>query len=272
MADTTTTRPARRTRRRAAGTGSVYPLASGKWRGSVLIDGPDGRKVRRFYQANTSAEVVARITTAQAEADAAARAAALPSLAWWSERWLGAVRLRVRPGTWRLYEQALRVHVLPGLGDRLLIDLRPADVESMLSRLVRSGLAPSSVALVRRVLVVWLGDAEREGRIPRNVARLARAPRVDPVERRRLSPAEVRHLLALAADDPQADLLLHLAVGTGARIGELCAVSWDDLDTAARTLAITGTIDGRGARGPTKSRRRPAHRRPAGVRHGRHRT
>ena len=89
----------------------------------------------------------------------------------------------------------------------------------------------------------------------RNVARSARPPRVEPVERRRLSPAEVRHLLALAADDPRADVLVALAIGTGARVGELCALDWSDIDLDASTVTIRGTLGRSGVVGPPKSRR-----------------
>jgi hypothetical protein len=47
----------------------------------------------------------------------------------------------------------------------------------MTGRMIESGRAASTAALARRVLVVCLSDAARDGLIPRNVAQLARAPR-----------------------------------------------------------------------------------------------
>jgi integrase len=247
----------KRTRRRAPGTGSVFQVLSGKhagkWRASILID-VDGRKIRKYLQADTSAEVVERLARAQADADAAAALAASPTLAWWVARWLDSVRLRVRPSTLSGYRWAIG-HVTAELGARPLMDLRPADIETMLGKLIDRGMAPSTAALVRRVLIVSLSDAERDGRIPRNVARSSRAPRVDPKERRRLSPAEVRALLKLASKDPRTDLAVHLAIGTGARVGELCALDWSDIDMAAGTMTVRGTLSRTGIVGPTKSRR-----------------
>lgn len=231
----------KRTRRRAPGTGSVCQLASGKWRASILVT-VDGETTRKYLQADTSAAVVDRLQTAQADADKAAALAASPTLAWWAARWLDTVSLRVRPATLRSYRNMMQTHVLPALGDRPLVSLRAADVETMTARMLRRGLAPNTAALARRVLVACLSDAERDERIPRNVARSARPPRVEDRDRRRLTPVEVRRLLALAAKDPHTDVLVHLAIGTGARVGELCALDWSDIDLAAGTMFVHGSL------------------------------
>lgn len=226
-----------------------------RWRGSIFVRDDDGRRTRRYVSGDTSDEVVGKLRTAEADAAAEALRAASPTLAWWATRWLGTARLRIRPSTLRAYRRAILTHVLPALGERPLIDLRSADIEAMLARFVDGGMAPNTAALTRRVLVACLADAERDGRIPRNVARSVRPPRVEPVERRRLSPSEVRALLALAADDPRTDALVALALGTGARVGELCALDWSDIDLAAGTVTVRGTLGRRGIIGPPKSRR-----------------
>jgi integrase len=241
-------------RRRPRGGGTAYRVGD-HWRGSIFVRDEDGRRTRRYVSGDTSAEVVAKLGTAQKDATEAAERAKSPTVAWWATRWLGSVRLRVRPATLRAYRWAIDLHVVPTIGDRLLVDLRPADIETVLARLVDGGMSPSTAALVRRVLVVCLGDAERDGRIPRNVASAARAPRVEPVERHRLTPTEVRHVLSLAAEDPQTDVLVALAIGTGARAGELCALDWSDVDLDAGTVTIRGTVGRTGIIGPPKSRR-----------------
>jgi integrase len=242
------------TRRRPRGGGTVYRVGE-RWRGSIFVRDEDGQRRRQYVSGDSQADALAKLRTAQADADEAAARAKAPTLAWWATRWLGSARLRVRPATLRAYRRAMVGHVLPALGDRPLVDLRSADVEALLGRLVDGGMAPSTAALTRRVLVACLADAERDGRIARNVARSARPPRVEPVDRRRLTAAEVRALLALSAEDPRTDVLVALGIGTGARIGELCALDWSDIDLDAGTVTIRGTV-GRGRTvGPPKSHR-----------------
>ena len=241
-------------RRRPRGGGTAYRVGN-RWRGSIYVTDEAGRRVRRYVSGDTSAEVVARLRTAQAATDLAAERAKSPTVAWWATRWLASVRLRVRLATMQAYSTAINLHVIPALGDRLLMDLRPADIEAMLADLVGRGMAPSTAALVRRVLVVCLSDAERDGRVLRNAASSARPPRVESIERRRLTPSEVRDVLAVAAEDPRADALVALAIGTGARAGELAALEWSDIDLNAATATIRGTLGRNGIIGPPKSRR-----------------
>jgi integrase len=61
-------------------------------------------------------------------------------------------------------------------------------------------------------------------------------------------------LLELARDDPDAGLLVTLALGTGARVGELLGLEWSDVDLEAGTVQIARSRS-RGGLGPTKSAR-----------------
>lgn len=248
-----TTRP-----RRTAGAGSLFQEKTGRglWRGSyVVVDPLSHRRVRRYVSGHTPAEANRRLKAAMAESHRDQLAADSPTVAWWAERWLDTVVHRIRPATFRSYSKVIRAHVLPALGSWPLADLRPGDVERWTAGLSERGLRPSTVALSRRVLAACLADAERDGRAPRNAARLAHAPRVEGTTRRRaLTAAEARALLELARDDADAGLLVILALGTGARVGELLGLDWSDVDMAAGTVSIARSR-GRGGLGPTKSRR-----------------
>lgn len=249
--DETTTRP-----RRTPGAGSLYETSGGLWRGAFVVTDPlTHRRVRRYVSGHTPAEANRRLRAAIADSHRQMVAADSPTVAWWAERWLDTVVHRIRPATLRSYRKVIRSHVIPALGSWPLADLRPGDVERWTAGLSERGLRPSTVALSRRVLAACLADAERDGRAPRNAARLAHAPRVEGTTRRRaLTAAEARRLLDLARDDPDAGLLVTLALGTGARIGELLALDWSNVDLAAGTVSIRASRSWSGL-GPPKSRR-----------------
>lgn len=246
------------TTRRPPGSGALYELKSGPhkgdWRGRYTATDPTSRrKVRRYVSGHTRAEANRKLRAAMADSAKATRAADSPTLDWWAARWLATSAQRVRPATIRSYRQTMTRHVLPDLGAWPLADLRPSDVERWTASLSARGLAPSSVALCRRVLAACLADAERDGRVTRNVARLSHAPKVEGTTRRRaLTAAEARALLELARDDPDAGLLVSLALGTGARVGELLALDWSDIDLEAGIVTIRGSRSRSGV-GPTKS-------------------
>ena len=247
----TSTRP-----RRTPGAGSLYETSGGLWRGAYVVEDPvTRRRSRRYVSGHSRVEVGRRLRDAMAELHRDAGAADSPTLAWWAARWLDTVAHRVRPATLRSYRQIVRNHILPALGSWPLADLRPGDVERWTGSLAGRGLRPSTVALCRRVLAACLADAERDDRAARNVARLARAPKVAGTTRRRtLTTAEARALLDLARDDADAGLLVTLALGTGARVGELLALDWSDADLATGEVRIHGSRSRAGV-GPTKSAR-----------------
>lgn len=227
----------------------MYETASGLWRGRFVVTDPvTRRKVRRYVSGHTRAEANRELRAAMAAAAKETAAGDSPTLAWWAARWLDTSAHRIRPPTLRSYRQTMRVHVLPALGSWPLAELRPGDVERWTGDLA-DRLAPSTVALSRRVLAACLADAERDGRIARNAARLAHAPKVEGTTRRRaLTATEARHLLDLARDDPRAGLLVIVALGTGLVSGS-CSPSTGPISTSRRRRSPSAAVAARRASG-----------------------
>lgn len=154
------------------------------------------------------------------------------------EDWLAeVVRGSVRPKTYVSYRSIVRLHLIPGLGAQPLVELRPADVQAFLNAKAASGLAPRTVAYLRNVLRQALGHAERSELVGRNVARLARPPRIPRREVRPLDPDEARVFLAAIRGDRWEALYL-VALGCGLRQGEILGLAWGDLDLEAGTLRV----------------------------------
>lgn len=164
------------------------------------------------------------------------------------ETWLTEVaRVTVRPRTYVSYQYVVRVHLAPGLGDRPLAALSPADVQAFLNAKSSSGLSPRTVGYLRGVLRSALGHAERTDLVTRNVARLARPPRIP---RRRVAPLsveQVRTFLAAIVGD-RLEALYLVALGVGLRQGEILGLRWSDVDLEGGTLTVRhalARIDGR---------------------------
>jgi integrase len=239
---------------RHRGDGSVYAVAGRGWRGSIIVTDPlTGRTRRRYITAPTEREAVAKLRAIRADRDAGRAATRTPTLADYLARWIVTVRARIRPTTAEGYARMLATYVVPTLGRRRLADLTPGDIERMTTALIARGIAPSTAAQARTVLVVALSDAERDGLVARNVARLARPPRVPARQYAIPDPADVRRLLALAADAEYGELFT-VALTTGLRRGELAGLTWEDVDTDVGTLTVRRTIteDGKGRARPSE--------------------
>jgi integrase len=235
---TEATTPARR--RRPRGEGSIYVTAAGRARGALIVTDPEtGARYRRTVSGRTKAEVRDRLRALRegVEKGLTARPGGPRTLRAFVEAWLPALRGRVRFATWRGHELNLRLYILPALGDVPLGQLTPTAVERLAAGMVRSGRSSTTARAARTTLRLVLRDAERDGLVARNVAALARPPRVERREFRVLTADETRRLLDGTADDALGPLFA-LAATTGMRQGELLGLRWDDVDLAGGTLTV----------------------------------
>jgi integrase len=234
-------------RRRPRGEGSIYKRAEGGWRGAIIVTDPDtGVRVRRVVSGRTQADVRDRLRDLrrQLEQGIGVKPGHPRTLAAYVAAWLPALRQRVRPATWRAHEQYLRCHVLPALGEATLAKLTPTAVERMTAAMIARRLSPTTARGARTTLRLVLRDAERDGLVSRNVAALARPPRMERHELAVLSADETRRLL----DGTEADWLGPLyavAATTGLRQGELLGLTWadvDGLDSLAPSLTVRHSL------------------------------
>jgi len=234
------------------GDGTIFMTKDGRHRAAITLpDAVTGRPVRRYLSGKSAAEVRAKLVKLREE-----RTPRTPTVADYAERWLKLVRHRVRPATFAIYRTSMRQHVVPALGRIELARLVPSDVEAMTADMLNRGKAPGTAALARRVLVVALTDAERDGLVGRNAARLARPPRSGEARPRALTPDEVRTLARAAEDDPYGPLFL-VAVSTGLRRSELLALRWEDVrpDSLKVTATMARSAKGGYQRAEPKTRR-----------------
>ena len=224
--------------RRGNGEGSlIFDEKRGRWRGAVSWTQSDGTLKRRAFSSENKAVVKKKMAAVQRELEAGRRPASPQTLAEYLTAWLDTERARVKASTWRYREGHVRLYIIPALGRVRLADLQPRDIERLTSDLVERGLSARTAVGVRVSLRKALADAERDGLVGRNVAALARPPRVPGREVEFLTKDGLRRLLDACVDDGSGPLITVAAL-TGLRQGELLGLSWSDLDTEAATLTV----------------------------------
>jgi integrase len=233
------------TRGRANGEGSIYETADGRVRGSIAWTDSHGTRQRRYVSGRTRAGVRKAIAAIRTELEHGLAPAPTGDVASFLVGWLEASRQRIRASTWRQYRQSVDLYLTPALGRLQLAKMTPADVERMTAGLIDSGRSPRTAALARAVLRRALADAVRDGRSARNVAALARPPRVPSrsleAGRDYLEPAQLRRLLSAGKVHPLGPLVT-LAAATGLRQGELLGLFWRDVDLDGRTLTVRRSL------------------------------
>jgi len=156
----------------------------------------------------------------------------------------------VAPSTLARYTAIVERHLVPALGALRLRDLRPAHILAAYGRSLApggradggaGGLSPRTVLHHHRLLHEALAHAVRWQLLSRNPADAVDPPRAARPEMHVLDVAQVAQLLAAAASTPQY-AFVYAALATGARLGELLALRWQDVDFAKGKLSITRTV------------------------------
>ena len=183
--------------------------------------------------------------------------ATLQSTGWsvgaYLDDWLERRRSQLRPTTHHSYRQLIRCYLWPALGAQPLTAVDRRMLELAYAKLLAQGgrggrpLAPKTVQYCHRVLRRALEDALLDGLIDANPARTARPPRHDPGDDEFDDDLQVwtgEHAAAFLAfvDEEPLRALWHLALGSGARRGELLGLRWVNVDLEAAEVRIRRSL------------------------------
>lgn len=158
------------------------------------------------------------------------------------EEWLDSKRERVRESTYVKYDSILRKHVLPFLGGCPPEEIGTRQIEAFREELTEEGLSPKTV---KDVLVVWKQIRnyiyrEYPGRLAREEVVY---PKQTDADTRILTMGEQRRLLMyLTTDMDHGKFGVLLALFTGMRIGEVCALRWESVSCEERTIHVCQTV------------------------------
>lgn len=209
--------------RRGHGEGSIYQRQDGRWCTAVDLGYVNGKRKRKVIYGKTRKDVAEQLKVVLRD-----KQQGIPVV---TERqtvdqfltcWLADV---VAPKTHHSYSEIVRLHLVPTLGKTPLTKLSPQDVQSLLSSKLADGLSPRTVAYIRNVLSMALGQALKWGLVARNVATLVTAPRVERTAIKPLTHSQSRTLLQAAQGD-RLEALYRVALSLGLRRGEVLALRW----------------------------------------------
>ena len=143
------------------------------------------------------------------------------------------------------YRMFLDKHILPVLGDVLLVEVSPAMISKLLIGFQRAGYAHATTVKLYNILNGIFEMAFLDDSIPMNpMLRVKRpAPRKDEQPKEESDKAytvqELSYILSCAAQEPlQWQTYISLAADTGLRRGECCGLQWSDIDFKAGAVTV----------------------------------
>lgn len=168
----------------------------------------------------------------------------------WLNEWLTHyIKPSSKQRTFGQYSRVAQIHILPYLGDIELTDLTPFVLQKFITDLTTNGnkrtgkgLSPNFVKTILSVIQNSLKTAHLVGYLPEYSANKIKRPKIVEKQVECFSIQEQKKIeeAALSAKKDKYRGIV-LCLYTGLRIGELLALTWNDIDFDKNILSVTKT-------------------------------
>lgn len=213
-------------KRRDYGDGALYQRSSdNRWVGSFRAN--DG--TRKSVYGKTKQEAKRKMEDAKRKASQGTLvAASRQTLSEYLDYWLSTIAKSVEMSTVQNYRSHL-VRARNLLGRVQIQKLTRQQVQKYVHSLSDDELAASTVRLMFTILDIALAAAVEWKYLEENPCNHIILPKVDEKEQQFLTPDEAKRLLRFAVGHAL-EPVIALALGAGMRIGEICALRWQDIN------------------------------------------
>lgn len=171
----------------------------------------------------------------------------------WCNSFLNRIKLSKKVTTYENYYHLLEHNVVPYLGKRLLVNIKPMYYKyHCLMALLQQGLSHKTVVDINNRVQTVMNDAVRNGYLKRNQFKGVQIPNVNQRPKKQImnSWQLKKFNRCLDRHSIQFKAIFYTLEYTGMRIGELLGLHWKDVDLDRQELRIRYTRDGYGLRSP----------------------
>ena len=220
--------------------------------GSYTARYVDKYGVRRSLYASNINDIRQKLKAAKFDDENRSVAQSNVTLNKWFDTWLDVYKNNaVRGGTKAHYLFVFEKYIKPVLGYYDLNEIKPSDIRKLINKLESDGLGYSTQSRVKIMLADIFDKAVMDDMIVKNPAKGVRITRKDHFERRVFSKEEQITFFE-CSKGTYFDNLFVVAVNTGMRIGEICALTWEDIDFKNKKIRINKTLSYRKLEGDEK--------------------
>lgn len=160
----------------------------------------------------------------------------------WFQLWLLSLENQVKPSTYGVYMGYIHNHILPDLGNMKLIKLNSKTIQDFINRKLNLGLSVKTVRLIFAMMKTALREAQNR-KLINDVYSSIKLPKLEHKSIRILSRKEQKRIeKEIAISKNLNDIGILISLYTGMRIGELCALKWEDIDFEKNTVRIERSI------------------------------
>lgn len=161
----------------------------------------------------------------------------------WYKIWLREYKATtVKKGTIESYECMYNYYVKPIFGKKLIKDVRGEHLQKLYNDLSRNGYSKSTISLIHVLLNSMFKQALKNELIKKNPVQLTTLPRGEKKKERRVLSRYEQELLLKEVKGHELESVIHIALATGMRIGEITGLEWQDIDFEKKEIFVRGTL------------------------------
>lgn len=236
---------------------NIYKRLDGRWEGryAIIIDNTTGKKKYHSLYGKTYSEVKKKLIVAKQGIATANRLLEVSKtkykLAEWLQLWLNQyAKFNVKDSTFSNYYYCIHNHIIPKLGYFDLKQLTTFNLQVFFNEKLtngrldgKGGLSSKSVKDIHTILSAALKQALENNLIDKNPCLKIKLPTDKYSNIRVLSVDEQKTLEdAVLNSEHYLSIAIILALYTGLRLGEVCALQWKDIDLSNAILRVTSNL------------------------------
>lgn len=233
---------------------SIFKAPNGTWayRVDIGIDPSTGKRKQK-YASGFSTQKKAKLAASQVQIDVSEKTYVpddLVTFGQFSEEWLAIYSANVKPTSRKIRQN--QIHVLNRFFKRIrLQDITRRHYQKALTSLFSDGMANNTLSGIHAAARMIFKKAVEFNVIADNPTDFVKPPKknitVDEVmnmNAKYLEKDELIHFLNTIKKENEYQIyeLFLLLAYTGMRVGELCALTWNDIDFMNKTVSISKTI------------------------------
>ena len=218
---------------------NIYKRKDGRWEGRYKPDGFSGKY--KYVYAHTYKETKEKLTQLKTKPSSQINKRILVSSI--CEQWLELKKQDIKESTHIKYRNIILKHIKPTIGHLYINSLQAEDMQKYALLLKNKDLSNKSVRDVLSVVSAIFKYAQQIGAYTDNINIEDLYPKAEKRQIRILPDDERIRLegYLLKSNDPAKYGIL-LALYSGMRIGEICALKWSNINLEAETISVVQTL------------------------------
>ena len=235
---------------------NIYKRKDGRWEGRYIkARSENGKAVYGSVYASSYHEVkkkrnqaIANIESVPSVSSKKKDISSPDSFGKLSSAWLNSIQMQIKESTYTKYNNTLQSYILPEFANTLLHDVTSSRIQNFCDELLThggvsgEGLSPKTVSDILSIIRSILRYSQIHGYHPSSIGKEVQVRQTPP--NTVIIPRSAQEILCryLYSHMSERSIGILLCLFTGMRVGEICALKWEDFSFEERVVHVHQTM------------------------------